>query len=99
MARTKMIARIVQDQRRQAARARARAKLESAVRSPGQRRILRQRIRVKNIEGRIRNRTFKIKKLLAQPKNVDVKKRGVVLLKMVVRRKAIFPAEIRRAYY
>ena len=94
-----MIARIVQDQRRQAARARARAKLESTVRSPGQRRILRQRIRVKNIEGRIRNRTFKIKKLLAQPKNVDVKKRGVVLLKMVVRRKAIFPAEIRRAYY
>ena len=42
---------------------------------------------------------LKIKKLLAQPKNVDVKKRGFVLRKMVVRRKTIFPAEVGRAYY
>ena len=94
-----MIARIVQDKRHQAARARARVKPAAAVRPPGQRRIPRHRIGVKNIEGRIRNRTFKIKKLLAQPKNVDVKKRGFVLRKMVVRRKTIFPAEVGRAYY
>ena len=37
--------------------------------------------------------------LLAQPKIVDVKKRGVVLQKMVVRRETIFPAEVRRTYY
>ena len=37
--------------------------------------------------------------LLVQPKNVDVKKHGVVLQKMVVRRKTIFPAEVRRVYY
>ena len=67
-----MIARIVQDQRRQAARARASAKPAAAVRPPGQRRVPRQRIGVKNIEGRIRNRTFKINRLLVQPKYVDV---------------------------
>ena len=54
---------------------------------------------VKKIEGRIRKRTFKIRMLLVQPKNVDVKKHGVVLQKMVVRRKTIFPAEVRRVYY
>ena len=95
-----MIGRIVQDKRHQAARARARMKpAAAALRPPGQRRIPRHRIGVKNIEGRIRNRTFKIKKLLAQPKNVDVKKRGFDLRKMVVRRKTIFPAEVGRASY
>ena len=74
-----MIARIVQDQRHQAARARASAKPEAAVRPPGQRRVPIQRTGVKNIEGRINNRTFKIKRLLAQPKNVNVKKRGVIV--------------------
>ena len=95
MARTKMIARMVHDQRRQAARqaARARAKPATAVIPT------RQQIGVKNIEGRICNRTFKIKRLLAQPKNVCVKKSGVVVPKMVVRRRAIFQAEVRRAYY
>ena len=57
----------------QAARARAKAKPSAAVRPPGQRRVPRQRIGVKNIEERIRNRTFKIKRLLPQPKYVDVK--------------------------
>ena len=90
-----MIARIVQDQRRQAARqaVRLRAKPVAAVRPP------RQQTGVKNIERRIRNRTFRIKRLLAQPKNVDDKRRGVVVWKMVVRRRTIFPAEVRRAYY
>ena len=51
---------------------------------------------IKNIEGRIRNRTFKIKKLIAQPKNIQVKKNGQVVRKMTVRRRAIFPSERRR---
>ena len=40
---------------------------EAAVRPPRQRRVPRQRTAVENTEGRIRNRTFKIKRLLAQP--------------------------------
>ena len=74
MARTKMIARMVHDQRRQAARqaVRARAKPAAAVIPT------RQQIGVKNIEGRICNRTFKIKRLLAQPK-MSVLKKAVLL--------------------
>ena len=61
-----MIARIVADQRRQAARSAAAA----AANKPGpsnQRRgrLQRKRIRVKNIEGKICGRSFKIKRLLA----------------------------------
>ena len=68
-----MIARIVADLRRQAARAAA------AANKPGpsnqrRRRQRRQRIGVKNIEGRIHGRSFKIKKILAQQRNIDVKK-------------------------
>ena len=69
-----MIARIVADQRCQAARAAA------ATNKPGssnqrRRRQPRQIIRVKKIEGRIRGRSFKIKRLLAQQRNNDVKKK------------------------
>ena len=76
MAWTKMIARIVADQRLQEVRAAA------AANKPGpsnqkRRRQPRQRILVKNIEGRIRGRTFKIKRLLAQQRNIDVKKKTV----------------------
>ena len=72
MARTKMMARIVADKRCQAAKA-------AAANKPGpsnqrRRRQPRQRIGVKNIEGRIRGRSFKIKRLLAQQRNIDVKK-------------------------
>ena len=52
---------------------RAKAKPSAAVRPPGQRRVPRQRSGVKNNEERIRNRTFKIKRLLPKPKYVDVK--------------------------
>ena len=74
MAQTKMIARIVADQKRQTARAAAVAN------KPGQsnqrkRRQPRQRIEVKNIEGRNRGRSFKIKRLLGQQRNIDVKKK------------------------
>ena len=73
MAQTKMIARTVADQRCEAARAAV------AANKPGpsnkrRRRQPRQRIGVRNIDGRIRGRSFKIKKLLAQQRNIDVKK-------------------------
>ena len=69
-----MIERIVADQRCQAA----------AANKPGpsnqrRRRQPRQRIGVKNIEGRIRGRSFKIKRLLAQQRNIDAKKKTVWL--------------------
>ena len=75
MARTKVIARIVADLTHQAARAAAAA----AANKPGpsnqrRRRQPRQRIGVKNVEERIRGRSFKIKRLLAQKRNIDVKK-------------------------
>ena len=68
-----MMARIVAEQICQAARA------EAVANKPGpsnqrRRRQPRQRIGVKNIEGRIRVRSFKIKKVLAQQRNIDVKK-------------------------
>ena len=68
-----MMARIVAEQICQAARA------EAVANKPGpsnqrRRRQPRQRIGVKNIEGRIRVRSFKIKRVLAQQRNIDVKK-------------------------
>ena len=75
---------------------------------PGSSRVLRKlpvarRIRAradaKNIEGIIRNKTFKIKKLIVQHKNIDVKKNGQVVRKMRVRRRAIFPGEHRGSQY
>ena len=74
MARTKMIARIVADQRCQAARAAAAAANKPGPSNQRRRRQPRQRIGVKNVEERIRGRSFKIKRLLAQKRNIDVKK-------------------------
>ena len=93
-----MIARIVADQKRQTARAAAVAN------KPGQsnqrkRRQPRQRIGVKNIEGRNRGRSFKIKRLLGQQRNIDVKKKnGLVGRKMVVCRRTISPVEVKKPY-
>ena len=54
---------------------------------------------VKNIERiRVRNRAMKIKKLLPQPKNVEVKKNGVVLRRMVIRRRSHFPGRRKVTY-
>ena len=89
-----MIARKVPDQRRQTARAAAANKP-----GPSNQRRRRQRIGVKSIEGRICGRSFNIKKLLAQQRNIDVKKNGIVVRKMVLRRRTIFPTEVRRAHY
>ena len=70
-----MIARIVADHRCQAAR------VATAANKPGppnqRRRQPRQRFEVKSIEGRIPGGSFKIKRLLAQERNTDVKKKTV----------------------
>ena len=50
----------------------------------------RRRARIKNI---------KIKFLLPQGKNVKVKQHGVVVRKMRVRRKSIFPGNVRQGRY
>ena len=51
----------------------------------------------KSIEGRIPGGSFKIKRLLAQERNTDVKKKNsIVVRKMVVRTRTIFPAEVKR---
>ena len=48
---------------------------------------------VKNIENlRRRNKDIKIKRLLPQNKNIEVKHRGRLVRRMTVRRQAIFPA-------
>ena len=36
---------------------------------------------------------------MAQPKNINVTKSDVIVRKMAVRRRTIFPAEVRRVYY
>ena len=48
---------------------------------------------------RVRNRRYKIKRILAQPKNVEVKQNGRVVHRMVVRRSTIYPGSRRRNYY
>ena len=52
-----------------------------------------------NDQIRITNRIYKIKRLIAQPKNVEVKRNGAVIRRMVVRGKAIFPSSRRRPEY
>ena len=99
MARTKMIARMVSEKRKnlqQRLAAQAAGKPRPARVAPSHRRAING---VKNIEERIRNRTFKIKKLIAHPKNIEVKKNGPVVGKMTVQRRAIFPGEQRPVYY
>ena len=56
-------------------------------------------IEVKNMQAfHRRNRDIKIKKLLPQPKTINVKKIGVIVRKMVVRRRALFPGRRARVY-
>ena len=52
-----------------------------------------------NDQIRIRNRRYKIKRLIAQSKNIAVKRNGAVVIRMVVRRKAIFPSARQRQEY
>ena len=48
---------------------------------------------------RLRNRRYKIKRIPAQPKNVQVRHRGQVVRQMVARRRAIYPALRRQRKY
>ena len=69
MARTKMVVRMVADQRRQQIQ-----QLGPSRAAPRRRRA--PWTGVKNIEGSVRNKTFKIKKLIAVTKNIEIKKRA-----------------------
>ena len=48
---------------------------------------------------RIRNRRYKIKRFLTQLRNSDVKKNGIVVRRMIVSRKTIYPSTRRRQEY
>ena len=62
---------------------------------------LRRVAAAKEIANRRRNRVdnIKIKLLLPQGKNVEVKQRGNVVIRMRVRRSAIFPGRVRNVRY
>ena len=62
---------------------------------------LRRVAAAKEITNRRRNRVenIKIKLLLPQGKNVEVKQRGNVVRRMRVRRRAIFPGRVRNVRY
>ena len=49
--------------------------------------------------GRVNAKNIKIKVLLPQIKDVEVKQRGQVVRRMTVRRKSIFPAGVRNRRY
>ena len=49
--------------------------------------------------GRVHSKNIKIKVLLPQGKDIEVKKRGQVIRRMRVRRKSIFPAAVRNRTY
>ena len=66
--------------------------LRRPVRPPGRREKNNDRIR-------IRKRRYKIKRTLAQPRNVDVGQNGRVVRRMVVRRKTVYPSLRRRTEY
>ena len=52
-----------------------------------------------NDQLRIRNRRYKIKRYLAQPRNIDVRQYGRVVRRMIVRRQTIYPSARRRPEY
>ena len=45
---------------------------------------------------RVRNRLYKIKRFMLQPKSIDVKQIGLVVRRMVVRRQTIYPITRRK---
>ena len=49
--------------------------------------------------GRVNAKNIKIKVLLPQSKNIEVKKRGQVVRRMRVRQRSIFPAAVRNCRY
>ena len=55
---------------------------------------------VKNIENRrVRNRQFKIKRIMEQPRNIDIKQNSRVICRVAVRRQTIYPGMTRRNCY
>ena len=48
---------------------------------------------------RIRNRRYKFKSILEQPRNIDVRYNGCVVRRVVVRRSTIYPSARRRQEY
>ena len=60
---------------------------------------LRRVAAAKEIRRRVNAKNIKIKVLLPQGKNVEVKKRGQVIRRMRVCRKSIFPAAVRNRTY
>ena len=52
-----------------------------------------------NDQIRVRNRRYKIKKFMLQPKHIDVKHNGRVMRRMVVRRQTIYSTTRRRREY
>ena len=66
------------------------------VRTAGMGHKMRQK---KNDRIRVRNRRYKIKRFLAQRKNIDVKQNVRILTRMVVRRQTIYPSTRRRREY
>ena len=52
-----------------------------------------------NDQLRIRNRRYKIKRYLAQPRNIDVRQYGRVVRRMIARRQTIYPSARRRPEY
>ena len=54
--------------------------------------------KVRNIRRPRNNRHIKIKKLLVEPKEVEIKKNGVAQHRIIVRRKTYFPGRRQRVY-
>ena len=48
---------------------------------------------------RVRNRRYKIKRFMLQPKNIDAKQKGRAVRRMAVRRQTIYPTTRRRREY
>ena len=48
---------------------------------------------------RVKNRRYKIKRYLAQPRNIGVRHNGRVVRRMIVRRQTIYPSTQRRREY
>ena len=48
---------------------------------------------------RVRNRRYKIKRFMLQPRNIDVRHNGKVVRRMAVRRRTIYPSLRRRREY
>ena len=52
-----------------------------------------------NDQVRVINRRYKIKRILAQPRNIHARQNGRVVRRMVVRRSTVYPSTRRRQEY